>query len=129
MTTRDLGDRLALELEHQPQHAVGRRVLRAHVDDDALFGRLLGAAAEDLVPVAAGDGVDAALGGLGDARVAAEAVVRIGVLTSSSCARRAAGSRRPCTRRGRRRAGSPCAAGGPSQSSGIMIRVSPWWPS
>ena len=33
-----LGHRLALELEDQPQHAVGRRVLRAHVDDDPLVG-------------------------------------------------------------------------------------------
>ena len=32
-----LGDRLAVELEDQPEHAVGRRVLRAHVDDDALL--------------------------------------------------------------------------------------------
>ena len=32
-----LGDRLALELEDQPEHAVGRRVLRTHVDDDALL--------------------------------------------------------------------------------------------
>ncbi|MGY4645481.1 hypothetical protein ACVW07_003314 [Cellulomonas sp. URHB0016] len=48
-----LGHRLTVDLEHQPEHAVGRRVLRAHVDDDALLaqpGRLLG----DVRPVAAG---------------------------------------------------------------------------
>ena len=37
MTDAGLGDRLALELEDQPEHAVRRRVLRAHVDDDALL--------------------------------------------------------------------------------------------
>ena len=36
-----LGDRLALELEDQPEHAVGRRVLRAHVDHDVVVGALL----------------------------------------------------------------------------------------
>ena len=58
-----LGHRLALELEDQPEHAVRRRVLRAHVDDDPLVG-LLGDALRDLVPVLAGDREDAALGGL-----------------------------------------------------------------
>ena len=56
-----LGDRLAVELEDEPQHAVGRRVLRAHVDDDALLaqrGRLV----DEVVPVAAGGGEDVALG-------------------------------------------------------------------
>ena len=33
-----LGDGLAVELEDQPEHAVRGRVLRAHVDDDALVG-------------------------------------------------------------------------------------------
>ncbi len=53
---------LALELEDQPQDAVGGRVLRAHVDHDALVGhaRVEG----DAVPVAAGDGEDPALGGV-----------------------------------------------------------------
>ena len=32
-----LGDRLAVDLEDQPEHAVRRRVLRAHVDDDPLL--------------------------------------------------------------------------------------------
>ena len=31
------GTRLAFDLEDQAQHAVGGRVLRAHVDDDAFF--------------------------------------------------------------------------------------------
>ena len=35
MTGLDRSDGLALELEHEAQHAVGRRVLRAHVDDHA----------------------------------------------------------------------------------------------
>ena len=39
-----LGDRLALELEDQPEHAVRGRVLRAHVDDDAVLA-LVGDAA------------------------------------------------------------------------------------
>ena len=58
-----LGHRLALELEDQPEHAVRRRVLRAHVDDDPLVG-LLGDALGDLVPVLAGDREDPTLGGL-----------------------------------------------------------------
>ena len=37
MTDPRLGDRLALEVEDQPEHAVRRRVLRAHVDDEALL--------------------------------------------------------------------------------------------
>ncbi len=69
------GDRLALELEHQAKHTMGRGVLRPEIDDDALFGRFLGAATDDLVPVAAGHGVDATLGRLGDAGVATEPVV------------------------------------------------------
>jgi hypothetical protein len=47
-----LGHRLAVDLEHEPEHAVRGRVLRAHVDDDALLaeaGGLLG----DVGPVAA----------------------------------------------------------------------------
>ena len=57
-----LGHRLAVDLEDQPEHAVGRGVLRTHVDDDPLLaerGRLV----DDVVPVAA-EGVDhMALGG------------------------------------------------------------------
>jgi hypothetical protein len=59
-----LGDHLAVELEDEPQDAVGRRVLRAHVDDDALVAALRGAG-DDAVPVLAGDVEDRALGGLG----------------------------------------------------------------
>ncbi len=58
-----LGDRLAVDLQDQPQHAVGGRVLRAHVDDDALVVGLADRFG-DLVPVAAGDGEDPAFGGL-----------------------------------------------------------------
>ena len=37
MTGAAVGDGLALELEDQPQHAVRGRVLRAHVEDEALL--------------------------------------------------------------------------------------------
>ena len=67
-----LGHRLALEVEDQPEDAVRRRVLRPHVDDEALLADRIG---EGEVPVAAGDGVDAALGGLPRARVGVGGVV------------------------------------------------------
>jgi hypothetical protein len=53
-----LGDRLALELEDQPEHAVGGGVLRAHVDDDPFLRvrTLVAEAGCDVVPVLAGDG-------------------------------------------------------------------------
>ncbi len=38
MTGLVRSDGLALELEHEPQHAVGRRVLGTHVDDHRLVG-------------------------------------------------------------------------------------------
>jgi hypothetical protein len=63
-----LGHRLALELEDQPEHAVGGRVLRAHVHDDALLG-LLAEAGDDRVPVLTGDGEDLAFGGVASGRV------------------------------------------------------------
>ena len=62
-----LGDGLAVQLEDQPEHAVGRRVLRAHVHHDAL-GVLVGDALDHGVPVLTGDGEDGALGGLPAAR-------------------------------------------------------------
>src|SRR6185503_11509190 len=123
-----LGDGFTLELEHEPEHTVRRRVLRSHVDDDALLGAGL---VDDGVPVAAGDSEDLALGRFALARVAgaahAIASLRSGMrsqttelmirslrsLIGNSCAGRAAGSRRPCTRPARHRAGSPCAAGSP----------------
>ena len=58
-----LGDGLAVDLQDQPEHAVGGGVLGAHVDDDPLVVGLHGGG-RDLVPVAAGDVVDGALGGL-----------------------------------------------------------------
>ena len=77
-----LGHRLALELEDQAEHAVRRRVLRAHVDDDALVGVTgVGEALGDGVPVLAGDGEDATLGGLAAAGVEIS-VVLIGVPSS-----------------------------------------------
>ena len=57
-----VGDRLALEFEHQPQHAVRGRVLRSHVEDEPLLGDRVGA--EHLFPVTAGQVVDPALCGL-----------------------------------------------------------------
>ncbi len=59
-----LGDGLTVDLEHEAQHAVRRRVLRPHVDDDALLAepeRLLG----DVGPVAVAvrlEGGDVAVG-------------------------------------------------------------------
>jgi hypothetical protein len=52
-----LGDGLAVELEDEPEHAVRRRVLRAHVDDDPLLVEG-GGLVDEVVPVAAGDVVD-----------------------------------------------------------------------
>jgi hypothetical protein len=104
-----LGHRLALEVEHQPQDAVRGRVLRPHVDDEALLAAEV--AAEGLVPVAAGDGVDAALGGLPRPGVRVVRGAHRRPLTGSCAGCRAAGWSRRGTRPGRRRAGSPCAAG------------------
>ncbi|CPU63564.1 Uncharacterised protein [Mycobacteroides abscessus] len=74
-----LGDRLAVDLEHEAQHAVRRRVLRTHVDDDALLAERGGrdGALRDLGPVAAGRleardaGVEVADGRTGGVRGAA----------------------------------------------------------
>jgi hypothetical protein len=55
-----LGDRLALELEDEPEHAVGGRVLRTHVHHDPLVVQRVGTT-DDRIPVAAGDGEDLAL--------------------------------------------------------------------
>ena len=65
-----LRHRLALQVEDEAEDTVRRRVLRAHVDDEAFLAD--GVPADGQVPVAAGDGVDAALGGL------ARAGVRVG---------------------------------------------------
>ena len=59
-----------------------RRVLRAHVDDDALLA-LVGDAGDDGVPVLAGDGEDPALGGLrlgGAVRVAVAVALSVVVM-------------------------------------------------
>ena len=71
------GDGLALDLEDQAEHAVGRRMLRTHVDDDALL--LAIRCGRDGVPVAAGDRVDLALGGLVGAGVRIGACIGTGV--------------------------------------------------
>ncbi|GAA4692897.1 hypothetical protein GCM10023263_31930 [Phytohabitans rumicis] len=63
-----LPDGLALKLQDQPEHAVRRRVLGTHVDDDVLVLDRVGPA-DDGVPVAAGDVEDLALGGLALGRV------------------------------------------------------------
>ncbi len=57
-----VGDRLALKGEDQPEHAVRRRVLRPHVDDDLLVEAALAVLGDDLVPVATSHVVDTALG-------------------------------------------------------------------
>jgi hypothetical protein len=67
-TTTRVGDRLPLELQDESEHAVGGRVLRAHVEHEPLFGDRV-AAAEHGVPVAAGDRVYPALRGLAGRRV------------------------------------------------------------
>ena len=70
----DLGHGLAVQGEDQPQHAVGGRVLRAHVDDDAFVAAGLAGLVgrrDDLVPVLPGQVVDAALGGIGLVRAGA----------------------------------------------------------
>ena len=111
-----LGDPLALDLEHDAQHAVSGRVLGAHVEHEALPAEASGLLG-DFRPVAAVDGEL----GCGAVVVAqAGGGVGCGVCPSSSppptctaCAGRGWESRRPCIRWGCRRAGSPCAAGGP----------------
>ena len=50
MPQRASGDRLALEFQDEAQHAVRRRVLRAHVDHDALVAGFA-CSIDDLVPV------------------------------------------------------------------------------
>jgi len=61
-------DGLPLQGQDQPEHAVGGRVLRSHVDDQPLAALevpgLVGGG-DDLVPVLARDGVDLALRGFG----------------------------------------------------------------
>ena len=61
----ELGDRLAVQRQDQPEHAVRRRVLRAHVDDQVLVAAAVGGLfgrRDDLVPVLAADVVDPSLG-------------------------------------------------------------------
>ncbi|GAB3224610.1 hypothetical protein GCM10027447_13400 [Glycomyces halotolerans] len=59
----DRADGLAFHLADQAEHAVRGRVLGAEVDDEAfVVDRVEGG--DEFVPVAAGDGVDAAFGGL-----------------------------------------------------------------
>ena len=57
------GDGLTVEFEHEAKHAVRGRVLRSHIDHDALFfvRTDLGSG---LIPITTGDGVDRSLGGL-----------------------------------------------------------------
>src|SRR5262249_9620583 len=59
-----LPDGLALQREDQPEDAVGRRVLRPHVDDDLLVRRPVRVTGDDLVPVLARHVVDAAYCGV-----------------------------------------------------------------
>jgi hypothetical protein len=65
---------LALDLEDESEHAMGRRVLRAHIDHDMLVA-LLGDAGDQGIPILAGHVVDpAGFAGAGVGRVG----VRIG---------------------------------------------------
>jgi hypothetical protein len=64
-----LDDGLALQFEDEPKHTVGRRVLRAHVDDDPFVADRVTRNPGDGVPVSAGDREDLALGGLARAGV------------------------------------------------------------
>src|SRR6185312_16822023 len=51
--TPGVGDRLALDLQDQPQHPVRGRMLGPHVDDDAFAGIDTARGFDDLVPVLA----------------------------------------------------------------------------
>ena len=91
-----LGHRLALELEDQPEHAVGRRVLRAHVDDDRARRRRSARPVDDGVPVLAGDGEDLALGWSRPSAAAyGSSVRRLSVISCTTSAGPAAGSSPP----------------------------------
>ena len=50
--------RLALDLQDQPQHPVGGRVLRSHVDHDALAGHAVFRGGDDLIPVLSAENDD-----------------------------------------------------------------------
>ncbi len=89
------GDDLALDLQDQPQHPVGRWMLGTHVDHDAFAGVLAGRG-HHVVPVLSADHHD------GDS-------VLISCRTSAD---RAAESARRGTRREYRPADSPCAGDG-----------------
>ncbi|WP_370518502.1 hypothetical protein [Nostocoides sp. HKS02] len=71
-----LGHGLTVELEDESQHAVGRRVLGTHVDDDALLVERSGLV-DELVPVATGGVED--VGALGSSGVCAGGGVDVGV--------------------------------------------------
>ena len=73
-TTPSVGDGFSIEFQHQTQHAVGGRVLRAHVDDDA-FLLPLGCRGYR-VPIAAGEVVDRSVESLITIRV--DILTRIG---------------------------------------------------
>ena len=88
-----LGDGLAVELEDEAEHAVRRRVLRPHVDDDALLVER-GGLVDEVVPVATGDvehggtldalvhggavGVGGVVGGAGPGRLEDRGVLVVG---------------------------------------------------
>ena len=71
--TARFGDGFAIELKNQTQHTVSGRVLRTHVDDDALLRWGAGKVMQQLIPVIALNGKDFAFSGLtliGHARIA-----------------------------------------------------------
>jgi hypothetical protein len=53
-----LSDCFTLDLQDQPQHAMGGRVLRTHVHDDAFTGIPTAGGLDDLLPVLTDDSDD-----------------------------------------------------------------------
>ena len=112
----------AVELHHEPQHAVRRRVLRTHVDDHRVAELVLGphaaAREHDLARARRRAQLLRALVGL-----ALEALL-FGVVMSLI-----AGLGSPLNVTGTRAGASSLRSGWPCQSSGMRMRVRSGWPS
>ena len=112
-----LGDGLPVQGQDQPEHPVRRRVLRAHVDDHVTGARRvrgLVRGGDQLVPVLAGRPCRRRPSAVPSSRPAARGGAVAELVMRTTSAHRAAAPWCRGTRRGCRRAGSPCAAGGPS---------------
>src|SRR5699024_5135890 len=109
-----LGDGLALDLEHEAQHPVGRRVLRTHVHDDPVVVRVADGVT-DRVPVPPGGGEDG--------------VVVAGGQQEYALRWSGGGTVAPLYWTGMPPSGQSLRCGCPSQASGISIRVSEGWPA